>query len=51
MTLFFFRGKSKSFNLFSFRTEFMIPKKEIPFRLDDFSTGLETIFGLATKQI
>jgi hypothetical protein len=29
----------------------VLSKQEIPFRIDDFSNALETIFGLAAKQL
>lgn len=36
---------------FHLEKKFKIPKKEIPYRIDDFASGLEKIFGIGAKFI
>jgi hypothetical protein len=36
---------------FHLEHKFIIPKQDIPYRIDDFSDALELIFGMAAKQL
>jgi hypothetical protein len=36
---------------FHLEHKFIIPKRDIPYRIDDFSDALERIFGMATKHL
>jgi hypothetical protein len=45
-------GKSvKTSIYFHLEHKFIIPKQDIPYRIDDFSNALEQIFGLAAKHL
>ncbi len=36
---------------FHLEHKFILPKQDIPYRIDDFSDALERIFGMATKYL
>ena len=36
---------------FHLEHKFILPKQDIPYRIDDFSDALERIFGMATKHL
>jgi hypothetical protein len=36
---------------FHLEQKFIIPKQDIPYKIDDFSDALERIFGMATKHL
>ncbi len=41
----------KTLIYFHLEQEFIIPKQDIPYRIDDFSGALERIFGVAAKHL
>lgn len=43
--------KSKTSIYFHLEHKFIIPKQDIPYRIDDFSDALERIFGIAAKNL